>query len=149
VTIALQTISGRFIGRGINHDKLPFTGLFTSRPVKGGQGIAITFEAIGDDGAVFHAESSLIGRNLSDRLALTVLSSNHPAVFERPLRRTETTSDGTPRFVFGFGDPADQSQFREEVALEVTPDSIRYTYSWGLPDGAFAERSGCLMKRAE
>ncbi|MNT83963.1 hypothetical protein D3C72_2239100 [compost metagenome] len=77
--------------------------------------------------------------------ALWVLSSNHPGVFERVLKSEENTMNGS-KYIFGFGNPEDKNSFREEVHIELTSETIRYTYFWGLPGGEFAERSGCLMK---
>lgn len=142
----LFSLRGRFAGRGMNHEGQSFTGVFEVKPE--GHRLSLSFTATGDDGTSFHTESSLIGRSLSGPPALWVLSSNHPGVFERPLKRS-SSADGRSVYVFGFGEVEDRATFREEILLEIDPASVRYVYSWGLPGGDFAERSGCRMQRAD
>ncbi len=142
----LSKLSGRFIGKGINHEGQDFIGTFEARPVGPDDAVGFSFLAAGKDGAVYHNESSLIGKNLRGQLALWIVSTNHPGVFERPVKSQEALGDRAT-YVFGYGDPRDSTTFREEVLLELAQNSVRYVYSWGLPGGEFAERSGCTMTR--
>jgi hypothetical protein len=129
----LLSIHGKFAGRGINHEGQAFTGTFDAAPVGNRRGIRFSFEASGDDGTIFHTESSLIGTNMKGEPALWVLSSDLP--------------NGGMVFVFAFGEKTNKNSYREEIRLELEPSlSVRYTYFWGLPGGEFAERSGALMK---
>ena len=140
-------LEGLFIGTGTNHEGQSFTGTFEGKVAGGGSGLSFSFDAVGDNGIVFHAESSLIGKTFHGKLGLWVVSSNHPAVFERTLREKALDSTDSFTWIFAFGDQADRNSFREEIKIESTSDSIRYVYSWGMPGGDFAERSGALMER--
>lgn len=141
-------LEGRFSGEGRNHENQTFRATFDAKPIVNGGGFAFQFEAVGDDGTPYHTESSLLGLNARGGLSLWVLSSNHPGVFERPLKCSDLNEKGHGSYVFAFGDPKDTMNFREEIVLDVKEDSIRYVYSWGLPGGDFAERSACLLTRS-
>ena len=145
----LSKLEGRFIGKGINHEGQNFTGIFESKTVSNGSGLSFSFQAIGDDGTLFHTESSLIGKTFQGNLGLWVLSSNHPAVFERSLLTKPSISEGEFTWVFGYGNQEDRNSFREEIRIESKDGSINYVYSWGMPGEDFAERSGALMKRTQ
>ena len=69
------------------------------------------------------------------------LNNNSPGMAELELR---TTDDG---IVFGIGDGNDGNTFREEIKIELDNDRIGYHYSWGMPGGEFAYRSGLKMNR--
>lgn len=142
----ILSLQGQFIGEGINHDNQSFEAKFIATQTAGVKGVAFRFEARGKDQTAFHLESSLLGHNMKGELALWVMSSNHPGIFERPLKATNKTKDGI-EFIFAFGDKDNRNVFREEILLVIHPSSVRYMYSWGMPGGDFAERSGCTMKR--
>ncbi len=145
--IAFKAMSGKFVGRGINHELQPFTGILQAKPVSQYCGIALEFQAIGDDGTAYHSEASLLGKTTQGTLGLWVLSSNHPGVFERTLLHADSLQNQGFVWVFGFGKRDDKAIFREEIRIECQPSlSVKYVYSWGLPGGNFAERSGVLMK---
>lgn len=65
----------------------------------------------------------------------------------KDLKKQETTEHGQ-KFIFGFGNVDDQNTFREEIHLELLENGLRYTYFCGMPDGDFAERSGCFFKQS-
>lgn len=142
----LLQLEGKFQGTGTNHEGQPFTGTFEIHPVSSGKGTSFSFDARGKDGAAFHTESSLIGKNPQGDSCLWVLSTNHPGIFERKLKSQDETPEGC-HFIFGFGKPEDRGAFREEIHLVLGADSVKYTYFWGMPGGDFAERSGCQMPR--
>ena len=144
----ILSLKGQFIGEGINHDNQSFEAQFIATQTTGVRGVAFRFEARGKDQAAFHLESSLLGHNMKGELALWVMSSNHPGIFERPLKSANKTEHGT-EFIFSFGDKDNRNVFREEISLDIRPSSVRYVYSWGMPGGDFAERSGCTMKRVD
>lgn len=141
----LSRLQGKFRGEGVNHEGQEFVGLFEGEQIP--NGLKFIFQALGRDSTPFHIESSLLGKNLNETLSLYVLSSNHPGIFERTLRRHECLESDSELFVFGFGEPADRDSFREEIHLRIEADAVVYTYFWGLPGGDFAERSGCKMAR--
>lgn len=142
----LSKLTGEFTGTGINHEGQNFTAIFKVTNNQA-NGIAFFYEARGLDGTVFHSENSIVGKSLSQNLSLWVLSSNHPAVFEHQLKKQESTDAGQ-KYIFGFGNIEDRNIFREEIHLELQENGLRYTYFWGMPDGDFAERSGCFLKQS-
>lgn len=145
--LAFEALSGKFVGKGINHGDLPFAGTFWSNKILGDKGIGFTFQAVGKDGTVYHRETSLLGKTFQGKLALWVMSSNHPGVIERRLVSSESLEGSGFIWTFGFGDKNDRNSFREEIRIEVQPEeSVKYTYFWGLPGGDFAERSWALME---
>ena len=141
----LKSMKKKFIGEGINHEDQPFKASFEIYDKSEINGLSFVFEAKGNDGQPFHLESSLVGKNMRGETCLWVLSSNHPGVFERPLRSEIKTSQGH-QFIFGFGNKEDRNSFREEIHIELNENTIRYVYFWGMPGGDFAERSGCQMQ---
>lgn len=141
----LLQLNGRFVSEGVNHEGQPFKASYTAYSKPEISGMAFNFEAIGLDNKTYHAEFSLIGKDVRGQTCLWILSSNHPGVFERALKSERRTQQGT-EFIFAFGDKNDRSGFREEVLIELQPSIIRYVYSWGMPGGDFAERSGCAMR---
>ena len=45
---------------------------------------------------------------------------------------------------FGSGPREQSDSFREEITIEVNTDgSLVYSHAWGLPGGAFEDRSSC------
>jgi len=140
-------LEGLFIGTGTNHEGQRFTGTFEAKVAGSGAGLTFTFDAVGDNGSVFHTESSLIGKTFQGTLGLWVVSSNHPAVFERTLQAKALESTDSFTWLFAYGDKNDRNSFREEIKIESTASSIRYVYSWGMPGGDFTERSGALMEK--
>ena len=142
---SLKAHSGQYSGEGLNHEGQSFTAQFQIFSSVETQGLAFNFRAISPDHSVLHTESSILGSNAKGELCLWILSSNHPVVLERTL--VVQHLGPTTKLVFRFGDIQNKSIFREEVHLELKPNSIRYTYFWGMPNEEFAERSGCLMTR--
>jgi hypothetical protein len=141
----LYSINRSCSGTGLNHENKKFNGSIDFSPVVGGKGVRLQFKAVGQDGTVFHEESSLLGPGFDGVPCLFVLSSNHSGVTPHILKRNEKLDDGQ-LYVFGFGSTEDKRVFREEIALTIwNSGSVEYKYSWGLPDGDFAERSGAKM----
>jgi hypothetical protein len=145
--LAFEALSGKFVGKGVHEEGQPFTGTFWSTKILGGTGVSFTFQTVGKDGTVYHSESSLLGKTFQGKLALWVMSSNHPGVIERRLVSSEALEGSGFVWTFGFGNKEDRNSFREEIRVEVIPqESVKYTYFWGIPGGEFAERSGALME---
>lgn len=145
----LAKLQGEYRGTGINHERREFTGLFGLAPIVGGRGLSLEFRATGADGTVFHDEHSFIGPTFAGSTALWVISNNHPAVIQHDLRRVEPLPTGGSTLVFGINDPLDKKSFREEIALDLHSNGdLGYRYSWGMPGGEFAERSGLRMVRS-
>lgn len=54
----LFLLTGRYSGKGKNHEGQPFTGTLEIKPPTIEKGLAFSFEAIGEDKQSFHRESS-------------------------------------------------------------------------------------------
>jgi len=142
---SLYSLNKHCSGAGINHENQKFVGTIEISPAIQGRGLQIEFKAIGDDGTVYHEETSLLGPSFDGKPCLFVLSNNHPGVTPHTLKSEEKTHDKTS-YVFGFGNIEDRSSFREEITMDVWNDgSVEYAYSWGLPGGEFKRRSGAKM----
>ena len=145
MTINLYSLKRSCAGRGVNHEQQAFEGSIEINTVAGGKGAQVSFKAVAENGSVFHEELSLIGPGLDGKPCLFVLSNNHPAVTPHQLRH-ESSDEDVHSYVFGFGDVSNSNSFREEIRLDVFTDgSVGYKYSWGMPGGEFAVRSGVKM----
>lgn len=145
----LASRSGKYIGRGINHEGQAFTGSFALNALLGGTGIHLTFKASGDDGTIFHEESTTIANDLTGEIGLYNLNTNIPGLVIHKLIQQTSTPEGMEKAVFAFGDRANAKAFREEITFELHPDgSIGYKYAWGMPSGEFADRSSVVMQKA-
>lgn len=147
VRAALEKSVGQYVGEGLNHEGQKFKGTFAIEPTLGGRGFRVSFLANGVDGTVYHQEDSLIAPSLREECTLWNFNTNTPGLVPHELSASEETPEFT-RFVFSFGVPSDKNSFRDAVALTLWKDShASYVYSWGLPGGEFAERSGAKMER--
>jgi len=139
---------GRYLGRGINHDKENFEGEFVVNPIINGHGVEIEFKATGDDGTVYHTEKTTLALSHDDKPYLWSINSNAPYVFQHELRRNEKFDGNNTKLIFGFNDSDNKDIFREEIQLELYENGeIGYHYYWGMPGGDFAYRSGLKMKK--
>lgn len=144
----LSKMTGAYKGRGMNHEKQPFTGEFTLQEAIPGKLLTLTSSATGDEGEVYHAEHAWIGADLFGTLNLYVASNNHPGVTVHGFHRLEEGPEGDRAVVFRFGDPAKADSFREEVVFTIHADgSLTHFYFWGLPGGTFEPRSGSRMAK--
>jgi hypothetical protein len=142
----LNEMTGTYVGEGINHEGQPFTGRLILQPLLGGKGFQLKFSATGKDGTVYHNEESTIAPSIQEKLTLWNFNTNTPGLVPHELRKTDAKVGALSSLVFGFNKTDDKSTFREEVALDIwDKNSLSYTYSWGLPGGDFAERSGVRM----
>lgn len=143
----LREFAGVYRGQGTNHENEPFTGTLTLEPILEGMGFTIQFKATAPDGTAYQQEYSTIAPSMQNRLCLWNLNSNVPGVVVHELRRSESENGSLQSYIFGFGEPADETSFREEVTLELWRDgSLSYRYAWGMPGGAFKARSGVRMQ---
>ncbi len=133
--------SGQYEGQGINHDKEDFVGKLTLNSILEGKAIEIDFTATGIDGTCYHAEKTIISNDFAGNVRMWNLNSNSPGMTELELRSTDNG------IVFGIADVNDKNSFREEIKIELDNGSIGYHYSWGLPGGEFAYRSGLKMNK--
>lgn len=146
-----EAFLGQYQGEGIDQDGQKFAAQLSLSPLLDGKAFTICFDAQSPgDGNFVHHERSWIAPDLtSDQLALWTLSTNHPGMIRHDFRREEWSADGQCQsLVFGLNDPADLFTFREEIMLSLWKSGdLEYHYSWGLPKGEFAHRSGARMSR--
>lgn len=143
----LGKCSGYYEGQGINHEGEVFTGKLQIRSLLENRGFSLRFSAVGKDGTIYHQEESTIAPSIGEKLTLWNLNTNTPGLVPHELRPENTKVGSIRTFTFGFNDPSDAKAFREEIALDVHDNGdLSYTYSWGLPNGEFKERSGVRMK---
>ncbi|MEK6772948.1 MAG: hypothetical protein AABY64_03315 [Bdellovibrionota bacterium] len=142
----LKKACGAYLGEGINHEGQPFTGCLSLQPLLAGRGFQIHFSATGKDGKLYHQEASTIAPAMTEKLTLWNFNTNIPGLVPHELRSAIAKPGALNSFIFGFNSPQDHKAFREEVALDIwDSNSISYTYSWGMPDSEFKERSGIRM----
>lgn len=142
----LAAATGFYTGEGINHEGQPFIGNLSLQPILDGRGFSLKFTATGKDETVYHKEESTLALSMSETMTLWNLNSNSPGLLAHEFRKTPTKADAHASYVFGFNKPDEINVFREEVALDVwSSGDLSYTYSWGMPNGEFKERSGVRM----
>lgn len=147
VISALLACAGRYRGEGVNHDGDPFEGAMVLRELPGGRTVGVVSSALGRDGTVYHSEESVIAPGADGVPVLQVISTNQPDGVRLRFHR-ETRSDDHVTLTFRVGDPAAMDSFREEVHFDLwSNDDVTHRYSWGLPGGEFADRSGSRMRR--
>ncbi|MGZ3775583.1 MAG: hypothetical protein ACXVCY_17205 [Pseudobdellovibrionaceae bacterium] len=144
----LNEAIGSYSGRGINHEGQNFTGKLNLKVALSNKVLQLISFATGDTGETYHEEASWIGKDIAGVLTLYVSSNNHPGVTPHTFNRIDTGSNGEQKIIFRFGNPEDRNSFREEVTIALYQDgSIRHQYSWGMPGGDFADRSGSRMSK--
>ena len=73
-----------------------------------------------------------------------------PVVLPHTEVTTEVGTKGELKATFGSGPRDDSTAFREEITIEFYADgSLVYAHAWGLPGGAFEDRSSCRMVPSE
>ena len=133
---------GAYEGHGINHEDEPFFAELDVRPLQNEQGVTMKFRAIGVDGTVYHDERTWVARDPAGQVGLWSLHSNAAGVRVHRQRHGGVVGGAEHTWVFGFGDPLDRRQFRQEVAIDVWPDGdLSYRVAWGLPGGDHTPRT--------
>lgn len=139
---------GTYSGSGINHDNQGFHYQVTIGKALNGRGLNIWAKATGDDGTIYHEEESLIAHSIDGKEKMWVLMSNAPGVVEHNLLKAGSLNDSLISFVFGHGDLANESSFREEITFDLWKNGdLTHRYAWGMPGGEFKDRSGARMVR--
>ncbi|MBC7541828.1 MAG: hypothetical protein H7338_03775 [Candidatus Sericytochromatia bacterium] len=146
VIAALATYQGQYRGEGVNHEAEPFIGEMNVQQVVNTKGISVRYTATGLNRTVYHEEHTVIGPGAKGTAVLWTLNSNAPSVLEHGLRFDGTDADGMRQIVFGYGDPNDETRFRETITLELFSDgTLGYHYAWGMAGGTFRKRSGLML----
>jgi hypothetical protein len=135
-----------FRGEGVNHENQPFLGTLAVRSLEGGRAVLLTYVATLKNGEVVHSESTLLGVGPDGNLCLWPVMSELPVVLPHPQTVTLSEPGAFVLAVFGSGARDDSTSFREEITIRVNSDgSLVYSHAWGLPGGAFEDRSSCSM----
>ena len=146
ILTALSSGPKAFHGKGVNEEKEAFVGELRVTTLEGGRAVLLSYVATLDNGTVVHTESSLLGTGPYGKLCLWPVMSEIPVVLPHPEVPTEVRAEAELKAVFGSGPRNEITSFREEIAIQVNPDrSLVYAHAWGLPGGAFEDRSSCHM----
>lgn len=139
----------RFSGSGVNHEQETFRGELRVHSLVGGKAVLLIYTATLADGTVAHEEATLLGMTAEGALCLWPVMSELPGV----LSHLEKSAEARPNrlaVVFASGPRDDASVFREEITIALAEDgSVTYAHAWGLPGGAFADRSSCRLMPSE
>ena len=135
-----------FHGKGVNEEKKQFFGELQLRSLEGGRAVLLSYKATLETGVIVHTESTLLGTGPNGKLCLWPVMSEIPVVLPHTELLNVSNSDIGESATFGSG-PRDQSNsFREEITIGMNTDgSMVYSHAWGLPGGAFEDRSSCRM----
>ena len=107
--------AGRYTGEGINHDPQRFLGDLNLTPLLGTRGLSLQFTATGMDGEVYHQESTTIALGSDEKPKLWTINTNTTGQMELSLRRSTAEGGASETFVFGIGEIANKTAFREEI----------------------------------
>ena len=143
---ALVSGPATFCGEGVNEENETFVGEMKVQVLEGGRAALLRYVATLHTGKVVHTESSLLGTGPNGRLCLWPVMSEIPVILPHTEVSAETSPSGHVKAVFGSGTRNDASSFREEITIEINADrSVVYAHAWGLPGGAFEDRSSSRM----
>jgi hypothetical protein len=146
ILTALASGPNAFRGEGVNEEKEAFVGELSVTPLEGGRAVLLSYVATLPTGTVVHTESSLLGTGPNGKLCLWPVMSEVPVVLPHPELLADAKSEAEFKTVFGSGPRTEVTSFREEITIQINSDrSLVYAHAWGLPGGAFEDRSSCRM----
>ncbi|MBF2055481.1 MAG: hypothetical protein IGS03_18685 [Candidatus Sericytochromatia bacterium] len=141
----LQQACRHHFGSSTAHDGSPFNGELELSALPHGLGFQLSYQAEDKQRQLLHTEHSLIALNPEGQLCLWNLNSNLQGLHSHVLSAQETLDEGGLLLHFDYGQPGSEG-FRERVSLGLYRDGgVSYTYVWGLPGEAMAERSAVRM----
>lgn len=158
----LINCEGTYLGSGTNHENKEFQGTLVLKPIVNNRGVSLKYKAVGMHGNEFNKETTLYNKDTvlyneeytiicydsQNELSLWTLNNNVGTMERFDLRRFRRISGNRSLFIFGFGDPDDNSVFREEISIESWENGdMSYNYSWGEAGGHFLSRSTIRMKK--
>lgn len=153
---------GKYVGIGTNHDNKEFKASLEVKSVVNNKGVSLRYSAVGTEGTefnnpkvlynkdtvLFNEEYTIICYDNENKLTLWTLTNSIGTMARFDLRRFRQVSPKHCLFIFGFGDPEDNTIFREEITIELWEDGdLSYNYSWGEAGGLFLARSNVRMKK--
>ncbi len=147
---ALASGSTTFRGEGVNEENEAFRGELRVQALEGGRAVLLMYKATLGTGATVHTESTLLGTGPNGNLCLWPVMSEIPVVLPHIEVMTDAATAVEVKAIFRSGPRDDSAVFREEITIQVNSDSsLVYAHAWGLPGGAFADRSSCRMAPLE
>jgi len=140
--------AGEYSGEGLNDGHQKFTGKLVLMPVVNNYGVYVAYKATGKDGTVYSEEHTLISLTNENKLCLWTLNSNFHTTITFDFKSHKRIPGVKDIIIFGYGNPDDNTIFREEIAIELFDDgNLSYNYYWGMPDGVFVKHSSITMKK--
>ena len=140
----------KLVGHGTNHESEAFIGRLEIQSLVNGSSLLLQYTATRTDGKHLHREATLLGTDQNNQLCLWPVMEELPFVLPHPEVSNTQNEDGTLVVVFASGSRDAAEYFREEINIEVRANGeLRYAHSWGMPGGAFAARSSCLLSPAD
>lgn len=138
----LKAHAGNYSGQGVNHEGEPFSADVEIRAVGQGNGVSLSFRATSlPDEMVFHDEHGLLAPAQDGSVQYFPISSNIPFVLTHEVRDADSGVE------LAYGAVEDQGSFREVIAIHLNPESVTFSYSWGMPGEDFGERSTVTCSR--
>lgn len=142
-----EPFEGRWQGGGTDHDGQPFRARAHLRPILGGRGVQISFEATGEDGTLFHGEETIVALDPTSLLATAWSFNTNSGLTVLTRCRPEGPHAAPGTLQFSTGDLDDAAVFRERISLVPGGDgSWTYAYEWGLPGGEFGPASAARLE---
>ena len=139
-----------FNGTGINEEKEAFFGELKVQVLENGRAVLLSYKAKLATGVIVHTESTLLATGPNGKLCLWPVMSEIPVVLPHPELTNSGSSGSGISATFGSGPREQSDSFREEITIKVNLDGgLVYSHAWGLPDGAFEDRSSCSMVASE
>ena len=146
ILAALASGPKAFHGEGVNEENQHFFGELKVQLLEGGRAVLLHYKASLDTGLTVHTESTLLGTGPDGKLCLWPVMSEVPVVLPHAELSNISNSGSRTVATFGSGPRAQSDSFREEITIEANTDgSLVYSHAWGLPGGAFEDRSSCRM----
>ncbi len=139
--------AGKYSGEGLNDGHQKFTGELILMPVVNNYGVHIAYKATGMNSTVLSEEYTLISLSNENKLCLWTLNSNFHTTITFDFKSHKRILREKDIIIFGFGNPDDNTIFREEISIELFDNGeLSYNYYWGMPDGVFMKHSSVTMK---
>ncbi len=144
---ALLSHPTTFSGRGSNHEGENFVGRLELQPLVNASALMLHYTATRTDGKHLHTEATLLAAAPDGALCLWPVMEELPYVLpHRAIDSSLDEADGSLAVVFASGSRDMANRFRAEITIALKPGGeLRLTHSWGMPGGAFAERSTCTL----
>jgi hypothetical protein len=146
ILVTLASGPKSFHGEGVNEEKEPFFGELLVHSLESGRAVLLSYKATLETGTIVHTESTLLGTGPNGKLCLWPVMSEIPVVLPHTELVNVSNSGSGTSATFGSGPRNQSDSFREEITIQVNIDgSLVYSHAWGLPGGAFKDRSSCHM----